>query len=170
MLSHLSLPVNLCFSAHLDLISLTMCPKPNFNLTNIYILGTVFPKMFLKCCFACSQTTIYVWEAMTWYGKISKRQTLKFALQNYSASFSVTHRFESKRTLVPGLKAFTLDVTVSPLSLALCLLNYLLHAGEGDLQSCVGTCLDSAVPPTPLLLSVILFHIVNKRIRKVKHN
>lgn len=43
---------------------------------------------------------------------------------------------ESKRILVPGLKAFTLDVSVFSLSLALWLLNYLLHAGEEHLQCC----------------------------------
>lgn len=149
MLSHLSLPVNNCFSAHLDLISLTMCPQPTFNLTNIYILGTVFPKMFLKCCFVCS----HLWDHLCLGSYDLVRENIQKTnpqicpakllprMLNPSASFSVTHRFESKRTLVPGLKAFTLDVTVSPLSLALCLLNYLLHAGEGHLQCCVGTVL-----------------------------
>lgn len=89
---------------------------------------------------------------------------------NPSASSSITRVFGSRRALVPILEAFTLDVRVSSLSLALCLPNYLLHAGEGHLQCCVGRCSGSATPPAPLLPSVISLPIVNKRIRKVKHN
>lgn len=57
---------------------------------------------------------------------------------NPSASFSITHEFVSRRALVPIPKPFTVDVRVSLLSLALCLINYLLHTGEGHLQCCVG--------------------------------
>lgn len=82
--SHLSLPVNVAFLLIL-MSSLTMPPKPTFNLTNIYILGTISPKIFLKCCcLACSQKNIYIWKAMTWWRKTSKRHILKFDLQNYS--------------------------------------------------------------------------------------
>lgn len=166
-----------CFFAHLDLIFLHMFPKPTFNLTKIYIFVTISQKIFLKCCcLACLQRTTYIWKAVTWWRKISKRHTLKFALQNYSLAcwthlpLPTLHVFGSRRALVPILEAFTLDVRVSSLSLALCLPNYLLHAGERHLQCCVGRCSGSATPPAPLLPSVISLPIVNKRIRKVKHN
>lgn len=90
---------------------------------------------------------------------------------NPSASSSITHWFESKRTLVPGLKAFTLDVTQSPHCQYLCACLIISSTLERGTCSAVwGQCSDSAVPPTPLRLLVILFHIVNKRIRKIKHN
>lgn len=63
------------------------------------------------------------------------------SMLNPSASFSITHGFGSWRALVPILKAFTVDVRVSLLSLAHCLINYLLHNGEEHLQCSVGTVL-----------------------------
>lgn len=60
---------------------------------------------------------------------------------NPSVSFSIAYGLGSRKVQVAVLKAFTLDVRVFPLSLALCLINYPLHAGEGHLQCCVGTVL-----------------------------
>lgn len=166
-----------CFFAHLDQIFLHLSPKPTFNLTKTYIFVTISQKIFLKCCcLACLQRTIYIWKAVTWWRKISKWHILRFALQNDSLHVEPICLFQhytcvwKQKSFGAILEAFTLDVRVSSLSLALCLPNYLLHAGEGHLQCCVGRCSGSATPPAPLLPSVISLPIVNKRIRKVKHN
>lgn len=131
-----------------------MSPKPTFKLTKIYFFVTISQNIFLKCCcLACFHSSLESCDLVQdniqkTHPQICSAKLLPLTL-NPSPSFSITHGFGSKRALVPILKAFTLDVRVSSLSLALCLLNYLLHAGEGHLQCCMGTVLRQGHSSSP---------------------